>query len=481
MAIAKIEKKKVELTKEALFQLIGAGVLAVTSLVLGWVALTNWRAKSSILSGYQLYDGNQAGQAKRELTDAAHLKPDHIGTREVLAKLACDLGELSAAEEHYRKIREVQREAGSDSTALKIGMGVVYLKMADKATATKEIQDLVEKARAEFRAATNVPEGDIGLGHCELVLASKTGNPKNLAAAGEIFKRVRTALNNHDTAAKISRDGLIDYYSGLGRVLSSSDKLEDLREAREAFQSCVQLARRWEVPRSNMLLAEARRWTLWNGTAAEMNALEPEVTQFRKTLGSYWKDSRDSNLITAHRVPWMIFSVAFAQALARSGNTAAAGAIFADLRGTALYNEMPDPLLLESRFRCELALKEGLKPGDQDNAVREALAVFDPLLKRLGTAQDETAKDRRARTLNNLAVMRALQGTPGYKIAQDQLNDALKLYPDDYVFNRNLALVMKRAKAPAAGLQAALDKAKAAATGKFAEDFEKVQKVIEDK
>jgi hypothetical protein len=41
--------------------------------------------------------------------------------------------------------------------------------------------------------------------------------------------------------------------------------------------------------------------------------------------------------------------------------------------------------------------------------------------------------------------------------------------------------VLKRSKAPAAGLQAALDKAKAAATGKLAEDFDKVQKVIEEK
>jgi len=483
MAIEKVEKKKVELTKEALFQLIGAGVMVLLSLILGWFAISNWRAKSALVAGFQAYEGNNSGNAKRELQDAVRLKPDHVGALEVLAKLACDAGgpELSTAEDYYRRVRSAAQNQNVDSTAAKIGMGVIYLKHADKATASKEILDLVGKAQAEFRTAPEVPEGEIGLGHCELLLASKLGDPKRLAAAAEIFKRVRTSLGNRDMAAKISRDGLLDYYSGLGRVLAASEKPEELKEACDSFQSCLQLARRWEVARADLMLAEARRWSVWKGSAAEIAALEPEMSLLRKTQLIYWKDSRESALVAAHKIPWMAFSVAFAQALARVGNIAGAGAIFGEIRTNTNYNEVPDPLLIESKFRCDLALREGLKPSEQDTAVRDALSVFDPLFKRLGTATDDVTKDRMARSLNNQAVMRSLQGSSGYAKAKEHLTDALKLFPDEYVYNRNLALVLKRSKAPPAGIQAALDKAKAAATGKLAEDFDKVQKVIEEK
>ncbi|HXX92208.1 MAG TPA: hypothetical protein VEN81_01155, partial [Planctomycetota bacterium] len=216
-------------------------------------------------------------------------------------------------------------------------------------------------------------------------------------------------------------------------------------------------------------------------SVAEIQAAEPEVMIFRKVHGSYWRDSRDNELVRVHRIPWMAFSLAFAQALARAGNSAAASAIFSDVRSIAYYNELADPLLIESKFRCEQAMRDGLKPSEQDTAVRDALGVFDPLYKRLGSGVDDLTKDRKARSLNNQAVMRSLQGSSGYRMAQESLNDALKLFPDDYVYNRNLAIVMKRAKAPPAALQAVVDKAKAAATGSFAQDFEKVQKVLDEK
>ena len=68
-----------------------------------------------------------------------------------------------------------------------------------------------------------------------------------------------------------------------------------------------------------------------------------------------------------------------------------------------------------------------------------------------------------------------------FKVAEDKLREALKLFPDDYVYNRNLVVVLKRLKVATATLQPALDKAKAAATGAFIDDFEKVQKVLDEK
>jgi hypothetical protein len=402
-----------------------------------------------------------------------------VGVLELLAKIACDAGgnELATAENYYKKIRA----SGAESAATKVGMGVIWLKRADKATAPKEVADLVGHAQAEFKGVTDIPEGEIGLAHCDLLLAVKGNDPKKMVEARAKFEALRKSMSNHATAAKVSREGLVDYYAGLGRVLSGSDKFEELREAREAFQSCSFLVRSWEVARSNVELTEAKRWSVFKGSAAEIGAAEAETLQLRKSLGSYWKDARDNRRTEAHRIPWMAFSVSYAQALGRAGVPASASTIFQDLRSSSHYTELADPLLAEAHFRCEQAVKEGQKASDQDTAVRDAVGVFDPLLRRLPAPTDDAGKDRKARALNAFGVLRSYQGTSGYKAAQENIGEALKIYPDDYIYNRNLLLVMKRAKAQPAQLAPVLEKTKSLATGAFAQDFEKVQKVLEEK
>ncbi|HLF92909.1 MAG TPA: hypothetical protein VJB14_05580 [Planctomycetota bacterium] len=476
MAIDKIESKKYEFTKEAMLQLGIAGVLVVASLVLGWAAFSKWRFKSSLVAGYRAYESYQLSTAKRELESAISWNPEHVGAREVLAKVLVDAGgpELSAAEGHYRKIREL----GGDSSAAKVGMGVIYLKRAELATAPKEVQDLVAKATAEFQAASDLPEGNIGVGHGLLLLSQKLGNPKLLADARVKFEAARKELGGK-SAARISRDGLIDYYSGLGRAFSTEDP-RDLEVARDAFQSCMQLARRWETPRANMMALEGRQWAVWKGPLAEITALEASVNVRRKLMGSYWRDSRDQELFKKHARPWMAWSLAFAQALARAGNDRAAAAIFNEIRGNEHFKDFPEPFLAESRFHCDVVTRDGIKPAERENAAKLAFQPLDGLLKKL-SAVDDAGKERKALAHNAMAVMRFLQGTSGYKSAQENLGDALKLFPEDYVYNRNLLVLLKRSKAPLAQMQPVLDKTKALATGAFAEDFEKVEKVLAEK
>lgn len=477
MAIDKIESKKYEFTKEAVLQLGIAGVLVVASLFLGWFAFSKWRFKSSLVAGYRAYESYQLSPAKRELESAISWNPEHVGAREVLAKILVDAGgpELSAAEGHYKKVREL----GGGSSASKVGMGVVYLKRAELATAPKEVQDLVAKATAEFQAASDVPEGNIGVGHGLLLLSQKLGNPKLLADARVRFEAARKELGGK-AAGRITRDGLIDYYSGLGRAFSTEDP-KDLEVARDAFQSCMQLARRWETPRANMMALEGKQWAVWRGTAAEITALEASVNVRRKLMGSYWRDSRDQELFKKHARPWMAWSLAFAQALARAGNDRAAGAIFNEIRGNEHFKDFPEPFLAESRFHCDVVTRDGIKPAEQENAAKLAFQPLDGLLKKLSAPADDAGKERKALAHNAMAVMRFLQGTSGYKSAQENLGDALKLFPEDYVYNRNLLVVLKRSKAPLAQMQPVLDKTRALATGAFAEDFEKVEKVLAEK
>src|ERR1043166_5415861 len=137
MAIDKVEKKTYEFSKPAVIQLAVAAGLVILSIPVGWFAFSNWRFKSALTAGYQLYESNQVGQAKNELESAVSWKSDHIGARQVLAKILCDAGanQLPAAEEQLKRVQSL----GGDSPDVRVAMGGVYLKRAEAANAKKEI------------------------------------------------------------------------------------------------------------------------------------------------------------------------------------------------------------------------------------------------------------------------------------------------------------------------------------------------------
>jgi hypothetical protein len=477
MAIDKVEKKTYEFSKGAILQLGLAAFLFVLAILLGWFAYANWSFKSSLVSGFEAFQRNPTPtEARNELTKAISWKPDHVGARQVLAKIACDAGggELSNAEDQLKKIRGF----GSDTADIKVAMGVVYLKKAELAKTEKEVRALVDLAAQEFSKAAST-EGVIGLGHCDLLLAQKLNDRARLESAKKRFDGARKDLNSR---AQISAGALIDYYSGLGTALAASDQEQDLKDARDAFAACALLARGWEVPRANLMTVEARRWMLWKGAAAEINASIDEVNQRRKVLGNYWKEHRDKSTAEKLARPWALWSIAFAQALARAGNERKSTEVLGEVKGISQLEAYPEAHLADASLHCEMALRPNLKPSEQDTLVGQALAPLDSLLrKHLSNPADDFGKDRKARALNAMAVMRFMQGPTQYKVAEDLLMEALKLFPDDYVYNRNLVMVLKRLKAPTAKYQAAFDKAKAGAAGPFADDFEKVQKVLEEK
>ena len=66
-----------------------------------------------------------------------------------------------------------------------------------------------------------------------------------------------------------------------------------------------------------------------------------------------------------------------------------------------------------------------------------------------------------------------------YLQAVQRLTEALRLFPDDYVFNRNMAIVLKRFRKPPPAPAGFVDKCRAAAAKDkdVAEDFDKLQQV----
>src|ERR1051325_256144 len=95
----------------------------------------------------------------------------------------------------------------------------------------------------------------------------------------------------------------------------------------------------------------------------------------------------------------------------------------------------------------ELCAREDSNAAAQLSVVTKSTTAFNELLQKL--PQDDASKERRATALNNWAWTMAWQG--GYATNESQYNaavnrftEALKLYPDDYVLNRNMAVVLKR-------------------------------------
>src|SRR5215831_10048638 len=254
MAIEKIEgTPKIEWTTSTLIQLGVAIVLVLLSGLFGWLAFANWRFKVNLVEGYQEYDrGRPPVAIKRPLEAALSWRPSHTGARELLAKVLCDEGALEAARKHY-KMLEMQ---GYKVPQVSIALGVLALKEVEPLNQPKQIEALVNEAAGYFKQAPGVPEAEIGIGHCDLVLARKLGNPGYYTRAQGTFTKIQTAMEkSKEFRAQITRDGLIDYYTGLGKALASGDKFDE--GARAAFMACYQYTPAWSLPMSNVLALEA--------------------------------------------------------------------------------------------------------------------------------------------------------------------------------------------------------------------------------
>jgi tetratricopeptide (TPR) repeat protein len=483
MAIEKIQgAPKVEWTRTTLLQLAGAGGLTVLSLLLVWFAFSNWRFKENVTEGYQAYDRGRPKAAKGALESALGWRPKDAGSRELLAKILCDEGKLDEALKHYAFL------AGSGFTGpqVHIGMGVISLKEAQALDAPKAAEAKVAEAAAEFGKSAGVPEAEIGRGQCELLLAYKLHDPSHEAKAAAIFGKVRTAMQqSRDFRAGITRDGLIDYYAGLGKALASGERPDE--GAREAFRACSQYTGpTWPLPMANVLSLEARRLAQFSGGGDVLQKMQGELNTLRNQTAVQWRAIKSPEEREELREPWVMFSLALAQAWGRAGNANEMSNITRDLQTSSGLEQRLDPQVMEAQMRTEQALREDVSPSAQESAVTRAVAAYTELLQHVPS--DEAHKELRARAINNIAWALAWRG--GYSSndnlfvqAQQKLSESLRLFPDDYAYNRNMAIILKRLKRPPTSPQGFLDKCRSAAAKDkdLALDFEKVEKYMEAK
>ncbi len=476
MAIDKVEKKRAAFTTATVVQLGISAALALAALGFGYFAFANWRFKVSLVEGYRAYDIGNVGQAAPALRGALDWRPDHAGARELLAKIEAESGSLDGAQRHY----EALRAKGHNPPQVKVGLGVVHLRRAEKAEDPKEVQAFVAKAREEFKAAAaEAPEGEIGQGHCDLLLHWKLADPKAMEAARATFDRVRKKLDADGVMrARLTREGLVDYYAGLGKVLSVDPSYDPAAVA--AWKACAQVSRRWTGPQVGILLMEARRFDPWKGGLEGLQNLKTETTKIRNDASNTFR-AQSREIGAPLQEAWLVYTLSLAAAWARAGGVNEYVQLMGDFKNPgAGMAERLEPAIVDAVLRTEMAAVDIPNLVLQETQVRAAIAAYVDLEKKL-TGEGEVVKERRALALNNLGWMEAWRGSyTNSKVllstAAKRFDEALKLFPDDFVFLRNALVVHKRLGSAAAVTAPLLEKARAAGAGASEKELEELLK-----
>ncbi len=480
MAIEKVKKRKIEISPAAAAQMGISGALIVLSIIFGYIAFVKWRFKENLVSGYENFDSNDLENARKDLEDALRWKADHAGARELLAKIQCDIGQMDAAEANYNRLLD----QGYAPPQVHAGLGVVFLKKADKAEA-KDAAGPLKQARDCFERASGVPEAAIGLGHCDILQAERLGapaDPKRFSAALQRFRKIRDDMNaRQDYRALISRWGVADYFSGLGKALAASEAPEERKEAASAFRSWNQMARRSPIPMGNFLAMETRRYEERAFTLQEMTGLKAEAMALRRET-ELWKIQKEA--FGALKEPWLYYTLALSKAFLDAGVEAEYEGLVRELINTQGFENRLDIFLFDASMRTRRVLRDEAA-GNLEQQVFKNSQSYKALLSQ-GVIKDESAKIPRALAHNNLGWMEAWLGSytgSDGKLgeARNQFLDAVKIFPEDYVYNRNLCVVFKRLRRPEKEYLQYLEKAKAAPKAALAEDFARFEQYMEGK
>src|SRR6185503_554664 len=260
------------------------------------------------------------------------------------------------------------------------GLGVLALKEVEPLNQPKQIEALVNEAAGHFKQAPGVPEAEIGIGHCDLVLARKLGNPAYYARAQKTFTSVQTAMEkSRDFRGQITRDGLIDYYTGLGKALSSIGNQFD-ENSRAAFLACYQYTPTWSLPMSNVLSLEARRFAQMNESNDVLVKLSPDINALRTQARLIYNGIKVKEEKDAYREAWIMFSLALGQAWGRAGNLNELQKIVTDLSSGS---DRIEQYVLDTQIKTDFATKDDPNPAIQEQYVSKASAAYTDLLQRV--------------------------------------------------------------------------------------------------
>ncbi|MHC4606687.1 MAG: tetratricopeptide repeat protein, partial [Planctomycetota bacterium] len=363
MAIQRLKgkKRKMELTVPAIVMLAVSLALVVLSGVLIFSSVNRYRFKSNYRAGFLSAAGNRRGSVFRHLETVLKVDPANRNARVLYAKSKADGGDLDVAAENYRKVRPA-------GPTVHCGLGVIYLRKADAAEKEEEFNDFLSKARDRFgKAGDKCIESRIGRAHADLLEGVRKKDDALVEKARAAFKEIAQRLDDSPEArTRITKEGLVDFYSGYGRTLFDQDEYRP--EAAQMFRACFAMAPDWPLPQANFVSMEAQLYANKEFTAEELQSLRTELTRKISDYRGKWirKDSRYAAL----KEPWLNLVLSISYAYARAGKPHDYRTFAGVLLREAMFQERVEPLLLDVYVHQEL-FENSRSVESKTNAARQ--------------------------------------------------------------------------------------------------------------
>lgn len=445
MAIQKIRKPKPEVTRKAVIFFAAGGVMLIVSIILSLQAVHRFRFKSSFRDGLRYYGSMQPGNALDALKKAIEIEPRSPWPRELLAKTQADSGSLLESEQQYRELLQLPY----DRATVHCGLGAVHLHQADQEQDPEKRADLLGKARTDFDNAKKKDpaclEAQIGLAHCRLLEGLANGDETALGDAREAFTRIGQSLERLEVRKSVTREGMVDFYTGKGRLEALAADYSDA--ARSAFASAQAYA-----PRSAVAIANSVSMLAWVYETQPIPArdLAERLPKLQGEVVGRYRDLLLGQPETYGRLkdPLMRLQLAVAAAAARVELEEPARQLLFLVRESPEYLGRIEPLLTEAALATDSFLRPDLSPQKRQEVTSASIQVFQSLANH-ETMKKEANRKSQALVLNNLAVMRValggiVQDSSELGYARAHLEEAVALDAESYVVNRNLAVLIHR-------------------------------------
>ena len=461
MAIAKVKTKSVEWSSQSITQLAVAGALVLLSLLFIWLGITRFMLKRNMVAGLQAMDRGMQGAVDGYLSAAVSWKPTHHPARLALAKHYVDTMNEAGAEDMYRQLLEAPDF--TQKPLATCGLGALYLKKAERAKDAAGMQAALKIAVDHYKSSGDLPEAKIGLAHCELVAAVRANDSAKIGALKGTFATLHK--NYRNSGANITKDGLIDLYSGLGLTHAWGGGYS--KDAAQYFNACYGLAPRWPLPMINRAYLEAARYRDTDINPKDLDVEKPRIDEVR----SEWKMLYGQGNYGGLKEAWFQYSLATAYRFGVNGNHNAFSNYLNNLKSETEFKNRPETWRLEIGTLMRLGARstDNLEARNNDMG-RAGMQIRQFLDDEVARRTEEAWLRLRAIALVNMAVsleQNMMYGNfpPAGEDAVNRLKDAIKIEKElkmndgqgSYEANRNLAVMLRRLGKPEA--QAAFDAA----------------------
>ncbi len=129
MKSPEVPVRRFALTAASLAQYGAAAVLTAVAAVVGYASFSAWRFRAAVEEACRQHDAGNWGAVRPAAEEALRWRPDFSGARLLLAKMLCASGDFEAARREYERLRS----EGYVPAPVRLGLGAVYLRLAERA------------------------------------------------------------------------------------------------------------------------------------------------------------------------------------------------------------------------------------------------------------------------------------------------------------------------------------------------------------